>query len=247
MAPKQDNYGGEDHTTINTIIRIEAVVAIMACLSIIFIHKWFPEMKTPTYSFVFYMALTGIGSEISDLMVSGYVYSHDNLCTLQGFIGQFFDISSVFWATVVARSLYVVIVEERSITEEYTLKCHQFVWGTALVLSLLPFTTNSYGPAGPWCWITAPQTDQVRQRFAQDMGTTWRAFSFYIPIWICFFYVVYSYTVVIQTIKKYANLRDTLGQHVEGEQLRKMADSMYWFPAAFIGAWVVATVCRMYR
>jgi hypothetical protein len=30
---------------------------------------------------------------------------------------------------------------------------HCFVWGIASTCAILPFTTNSYGPAGPWCWI----------------------------------------------------------------------------------------------
>lgn len=63
--------------------------------------------------------------------------------------------------------------EQKSLMRRF----HMAVWGSALVTMLLPFTTDSYGTTGSWCWIESTDDAEV------DVGTMWRYLVLYVPLW----------------------------------------------------------------
>lgn len=92
------------------------------------------------------------------------------------------QIAQILWTVAIACVLYDVTVNLRMYHshEQSRLmrRFHAAVWGTALVTMLLPFTTNSYGNTGAWCWIKASNKEEF------DVGTMWRYLLLYIPVWL---------------------------------------------------------------
>lgn len=86
--------------------------------------------------------------------------------------------AQILWTVAIAWVLREVTVNLRMYHEgeqkALMRRFHLFVWGFSLLSMLLPFTTNSYGSAGPWCWI---------EMYPTNFGTMWRYLVLYIPIW----------------------------------------------------------------
>merc|ERR1719323_362450 len=79
--------------------------------------------------------------------------NHPNSCRFQAFLIQFGSLASILWVTVISYCIKEVVINRNNYVEEDMRLYHAFVWITSLVLSSLPFTTDSYGPASGWCWI----------------------------------------------------------------------------------------------
>lgn len=92
-----------------------------------------------------------------------------------------FQMAQILWTVAIACVLHDVTVNLRMYHphEQASLmrRFHGAVWGTALVSMLLPFTTDSYGSTGSWCWI------ETTQRSELDVGTMWRYLVLYVPLW----------------------------------------------------------------
>jgi cAMP receptor-like G-protein coupled receptor len=123
--------------------------SVLVCLS------WlrFSKLRNLRFHLVLMLAVSDIGANISYFI--GSPRDGSSLCTFQGLIQQFFQLSVVLWTGAISYLLYNIAVTQRVLSDETFLrrKMHMTVWGIATVLSLLPFTTNSYGSTGAWCWI----------------------------------------------------------------------------------------------
>ena len=78
-----------------------------------------------------------------------------SICLAQAVSMQFFDMAAILWSLIISFSLYsTVVVQKRQLSR---IGMHSGVWGTSLVLSLLPLYKGNYGQADrdadTWCWI----------------------------------------------------------------------------------------------
>jgi len=129
-------------------------------------------------------------------------------CTLQSFQTNIFDLCSLFWVASVATVINQVRVDTQFDGEKYIRNCHMIIWPLALIISILPFTTDSYGPAGGWCWIKNRNTaDKV-----------WIIAVFYGELLVIFFYIVYVYfrlyIFLLSNIEKSDDAKNLLGKVV---------------------------------
>ncbi len=101
-----------------------------------------------------------------------------------GFSCTFFSFSFSFlqYTAVLRNMCFAIVLYKLVLVPSYTFedvhleiferRLHIFVFSLAFVLASLPLTTNSYGVAGPWCWIT--QEDPT--------ALFWRMAVFYVPV-----------------------------------------------------------------
>ena len=109
------------------------------------------------------------------------------LCTIEGFIAMFtiwililsvFNIAvNLFWNIIIGKpsNIYLEIFYI-SVT-----------LGVPLVISIVPFIDNSYGPAGLWCWIEN----------RRPVGKILRFALVYIPLWIVCILLFVIFMIVI--------------------------------------------------
>jgi hypothetical protein len=62
-------------------------------------------------------------------------------------------LSSLFWVDIFGYSLYVAIVKNNKNIHEKHIKYLCFGFGIPLIISIIPYFMELYGPAGSWCWI----------------------------------------------------------------------------------------------
>jgi hypothetical protein len=221
-------------------------VSIAACLSIVFIFGYFPSMRTWSYTLVVLMVGCSIGANASLLISVEHPDDDPGLCVLQGVAMQFFDLAGSLWSVVIAFSLYSVVVLQRRIDSAFKRNSHLVVWGLSLGFTALPFTTDSYGSSGTWCWIRAPAGDT--SAWAHDAGTVWRILCFFLPIWLNIFAIAFFYYRVSTTISNYMRMSVILGAgRPNVVEMEKLSASLYLFPVVFVVAWSVATGSRVYH
>eukprot|EP00493_Phyllostaurus_siculus_P028092 UN28440 len=99
---------------------------------------------------------------------------NEYVCRFQSFVNTFGGVSSVLWVAVVSYCIYRITVIQDYFIHHYEVQFHLFCWFASLILALLPFSTESYGDIGVYCWIKDEST----------IDKIWRISSFYGPLWI---------------------------------------------------------------
>ncbi|CAC5423333.1 GCR1 [Mytilus coruscus] len=111
-------------------------------------------------------------------------------CHFQAWFLQFFDFSVLLWVACITFNLFMNVVR-RTTTEKFEWLYHVFCWGVSLVLSLLPFINDHYGPAGAWCWIES------------DVG--WRVGIYYGPLFVILIGLVITYLYIVYSLYRKAS------------------------------------------
>ncbi|CAM9599990.1 unnamed protein product [Ectocarpus sp. 13 AM-2016] len=156
-----------------------ATFSLLGSLFIIFCYARYKHLRKLSFTLVLFLAISDVGADITYFM--GNPEDNRAACVAQGALQQFFQMAQILWAVAIACVLRDVTVNLRMYHphEQSALmrRFHVAVWGSALLSTLLPFTTDSYGSTGSWCWIeTNPGSDV-------DVGTMWRYLVLYCPLW----------------------------------------------------------------
>ncbi|CAM9124871.1 unnamed protein product [Scytosiphon promiscuus] len=177
-------------------------------------------------------------------------------CVTQGALQQFFQMAQILWTVAIACVMYDVTVnirvyrphEQKGLMRRF----HLAVWGAALLSMLLPFTTDSYGSTGSWCWIeTNPEADI-------DVGTMWRYLVLYCPLWAAIAFNIAVYVRITGVLRRLsAGIGEGGGDSGGGDasaagpstdqqiRMTKFVKRLVWYPAVLIAAWTFATINRI--
>ncbi|KAH9320705.1 hypothetical protein KI387_015344, partial [Taxus chinensis] len=74
-------------------------------------------------------------------------------CYAQGYSTHFFCVASFLWTTTIAFTLHRTVVRHKTDIEELGAIFHLYVWGTSLVMTIIPSIGDGYGQTGVWCWV----------------------------------------------------------------------------------------------
>uniref|UniRef100_A0A7S2V1W1 G-protein coupled receptors family 2 profile 2 domain-containing protein n=1 Tax=Fibrocapsa japonica TaxID=94617 RepID=A0A7S2V1W1_9STRA len=112
---------------------------------------------------------------------------------------------------------------------------HIYVWGSALLLALIP--VNYYGQTTGWCWITITSVVDF------DPGTALRFFCFYVPLWLAVIFNAFAYYSVTRSV------RGMLAAQTEetSDRLLRLVRRLRWYPFIMIIAYFWATINRIYN
>jgi len=226
---ESSGFTEEESNTLYVLICFQSAIAIICGLFIVFSYYRFKDLQKRSSELVLLVTISGILCNVS------YMLAPDNKtgsaqCTAQGIMMNFWDLSVILWTTFIGYSLYCAVVLQRPAPSR--LSMHLAVWGAALMLSLVPLATQSYGDGGPWCWIAGKRPADVAFRFV----------CFYVPLWACFACNVFLYWKVASTLRRFAVLAGNRGGE---DKLTKMANNMRWYPLIFVVAWTANTFIRV--
>lgn len=212
---------------LDTLVAINvtcSVLSLIGSLTIIICYMSFEHMRTFAFRLVFFVSLSDSLACVFRLFGNPKVAA---LCDLQAFGSNAFDLASFMWAVAIAIVINVVRVRyERFDAEKFILKCHLSIWPSCLFLSILPFFSNSYGPAGGWCWIKDSTT----------IDKVWRILCFYIVLLAIFCHLVYVYSRLYRYMKA--------GDEIPDES-RAMLKKVVFFPMVVFICYFFAFVRRL--
>jgi len=176
------------------------------------------------------LSLTGMGNPID----GSVLWPEPSLgCTLQAVLRQFSLSMSMGWAVAIAYTLYLTIVVV-PVDDDHHIRFRNYSIAITLysaATAALPFTANSYGDAGPYCWIAGT-----------DTGKIFRLVSFYIPIWIAMASISYMYYLIITTLKL---LIDDANDDSHAKRLVAVVRRLMAYPAIMFLCWVFPTINRI--
>eukprot|EP00457_Paulinella_chromatophora_P007706 gb/GEZN01007730.1/.p1 GENE.gb/GEZN01007730.1/~~gb/GEZN01007730.1/.p1 ORF type:complete len:335 (-),score=26.99 gb/GEZN01007730.1/:504-1379(-) len=191
----------------------------------------FPELRSVAFRLVYYMAIADALYSLGGFF--GLPEDGTFLCYLQATLLEFPSLASNLWATLIAYTLYLSIVtgvHDPSNTVSLLIpKYHALAWGVSGTLTLLPFTTLSYGDTGSWCYIKNGKT-----------GNIWRFITFYIPIWIMIGYVSFVYFKVWRKLNEESAEEETTDR-------ARMVNRLKYYPAVLVVCYTFGTVNRIYN
>jgi len=173
FSEEQDNY-------LFQLNMVCSSLSFCGSLTVFASFVYFAHLRTFAFRLIFFIA-------VSDMIASlGRLYGQpvsSEWCQLQSFQTNVFDLCSIFWVASVATVINHVRVGTNFNGERHMRLSHMIIWPSALIISVLPFITNSYGPAGGWCWVKNDDTyDKV-----------WQIAVFYGELVIVFGYLVHVY------------------------------------------------------
>ncbi|GMH63433.1 hypothetical protein TrST_g1633 [Triparma strigata] len=216
----------QDSLILGFTLTLSAVSFIGASL-IIVSYVLFPPLRTNSFTLVTLMSLADILVIISYFL--GDPTSGTGLCTFQGLLQQFAELSSILWSTIIAWTLYTAVVHRRDTSK----MLHKFVvvgFGVPFLLALFPLTTTSYDNTGAWCWITA---DDVA-------GQLWRWLIFYGPLWSAIGFNSYSVYIVRKGLKSAFAGADEMPK-----KYKDLINKLKWYPIILVFCWFWGTVNRL--
>lgn len=113
-------------------------------------------------------------------MALGHPRDDSTKCWVQAIVTNIFPVAGVFWTTILSYMVYMNVYKQSPI-DVFSWECYCVCWGTPIILTLLPLTTNSYGYEGNansgWCFI------DERSDSPSWTLTFWVALSFYFWMW----------------------------------------------------------------
>jgi len=205
-----------------------SAVSLLGCLFIICAYLYFKEIRNLPFKLVFYLSI----NDAIHSLVFMIPYGHDGspICYIQAVGVTSTSLAEALLTVEIALVLYVAVVKEKPV-EKLEKWFTRFALTASVVAGALPFTTNSYGDSGGWCWIP----DETR-------NIPWVVITFYGPLWVIIAFNIYAYFSVIQKIKAQLNMFSG-----KEESSRQLVKKLKFYPIILVVCFLVATIDRIYN
>nr|XP_006816465.1 PREDICTED: cyclic AMP receptor-like protein A-like isoform X2 [Saccoglossus kowalevskii] len=163
--------------------RFTASLSLIGCVFMIAVIWLFKKYQFFAQRLILYLSIAALCDSIAYLM--GDLHPEGPLCDFQAWWLTFFDWCVLLWVSCITFNLFCNAVRQIK-TDRYELIYHVICWGLSLLISLLPFIGDHYGPAGAWCWING------------ENDTTWRFVIWYGPLFVIIFlmFCIYLYIII---------------------------------------------------
>jgi len=205
-----------------------SVLSFLGSVSIVSSYFVFKDLRSIAFRLVFFMSSCDIGYSVANFFGNP---EYGFFCSAQAVMLSFFSVSSMMWTACIAYTLQQAIFGENYHPEDIEKKLpryHCFSWTIAIIVTILPAFSDSYGEAGGWCWI---------QR--GGIHTTWRFFCFYLPMWSTIAYHCWVYSRI------YKRLKSLEAESEFDDNRSRMMIRIKYYPMILIVCYFFASVNRI--
>jgi hypothetical protein len=155
--------------------------------------------------------------------------SSEEVCKAQAFLLNFGVLASFIYSSIILHYLKWCIVHEKQQTRKLEAFYSLLGWGLPMVLSCIPFFTDSYKSSGNWCWIPMNGTLNKMLQVLEGYGIA--------VVVICF-----NVFCLLAISKK---LKSEILLDAEGENMRKrLMKRMVYYPFVIVVCIIPAAVNR---
>ena len=179
---------------VTTVGMISGSVSSMACLSAFFIIILFKKWQTFGQRFILYLMIST--TLISLGTVLRVAFSNNNVnttyrgfCAFAGFANQVEVWMIINTTTAITIYVFLGIVCNK-LTEKFEILYILSIFVLPLVFNWIPFINNTYGLAGPWCWIRNVDVNSCERLV---FGQALQLGLWYVPVYIIltFWFLLY--------------------------------------------------------
>ncbi|ETO09082.1 hypothetical protein RFI_28304, partial [Reticulomyxa filosa] len=151
-----------------------SALSFLGSLFIMTTYLWNQSLQKLAFQLLFYVSIADIIRSFGNLWGN---LSDGNACKAQGFLSEFGGVASFFWIGFISVIMYGIVFEkgrwDTVTVEKLKRRAHWMIWPFALILAILPLTTDSYEDTGGWCFIGHESISQV-----------WAFLCFYGWLWL---------------------------------------------------------------
>ena len=145
------DYTSDQENILVTLSIICSIFSFFGALFILFNYFMFNEFKQNfAFKLIFCVAIGDLITSVGDFF--GNPEDIHGLCVFQGILSEVGALTSIFWVTAISISIWLIISKATPPTHEDTKKwlkyMHIIIWSIIAFCTILPLTTDSYGPAG---------------------------------------------------------------------------------------------------
>jgi hypothetical protein len=190
------NLDNGQSTALKAFIFITATLSFLGSSFIIFSYYYFVELRSFPLKLITMLSVSDWFSSLQFYVgidnFANKCFEKYFACSMSATMGQFFEMASFCWTTVIAFNIYQVLVARQGErVERYEKVYHAFAWGFPMLLLVVVAATDSLGDAGNWCWIKLDHT-----------GARW--FGYYIPLLVMMMLNGYFYVKIGRGLKSFA-------------------------------------------
>ena len=184
-------FDHRENDIITLALEICNCLSLLGSLSIMVIYFSYRSLRSFAFQLIVFMSLADI------IRAVGFELSPDNRvsCEMQGILTNFGSLSSVVWTSIIAYCMYSVIVLENTDIVKHKRYFLVIAYLVPFVLSVLPLSTDSVGPAEGWCWFKKDKFEYL-----------WRIAGFYALLLIAISFNCFCYFKVIREINADLNM-----------------------------------------
>lgn len=176
-------------------VTTSSVLSILGSIFIIACYMSFKRLKTFAYQLIVCLQITDFIYNLSFVLSPIFQKQTEGnepnfICTLQGVMLQFSQLSSLFWAGVISFNIYITSVKQKSNPEQYLLLYLIAGFGIPMIIALIPAVTRTYDEIYFYCWIQG------------SIDNYYIIFFYLIPLWFTIIYIIYTIYKVKNFLEK---------------------------------------------
>ena len=183
----------EDRTKVYIANATCSCISLLGCTFIVIMYVFFEDLRGYGFKLVLVLSVFDIINCISFLLPTYDTENYSVICRTQAFVMNFSTLASVLWTTIIAWSLYKLIVH----SDTYILKKMKFfIVGTLILtigVSATPLITDDYGKNTGWCWIM--HKSDINLEFYEKL------FLYSVPVTLAIFINTVLYAIIINNLK----------------------------------------------
>ncbi|XP_024384343.1 G-protein coupled receptor 1 isoform X1 [Physcomitrium patens] len=226
---------------LTVINQCASALSFVGTFFIVMCYVLFKDLRSFAFKLVFYLSLSDMLASLFNMLGNP---GEGFLCYAQGYSSQFFSIASFLWTTTISFTLHRAAVKHKTDGEGFGAIFHVYVWGTSLMMTIIPLIGNDYGPAGAWCWVQSETA----------AGKVLRFMTFYLPLWGAILFNGIAYFQVIRVINNATSLvLIQMATELSDRQLQvqtrvdmKALNRYGYYPLILIGSFTFGTINRIY-
>lgn len=203
---------------------------------IVLCYVLFRELRKFSFKLIFYLALSDMFCSLFNILGDP---GKGFLCYTRGYTTHFVCVASFLWTTTIAFTLHRTVVRHKTDVEELGAIFHLYVWGTSLVMTIIPSIGDGYGQVGAWCLVqTTPRATKVLQFI-----------TFYAPLWGAILFNGFTYFQVNRMLNNATRIAVGMSdrqQQVDSSVDMKALNRWSYYPLILIGSWTFATLNRVH-
>ena len=222
--------------TIEIVVRLISTFAFLSSIIVLILIFILKKYRFTSQRLVLYLVLATLAYTLHAAI--GSIDMTDSiLCTIEGFVSMFTIWVLIISVCNIAVNLFwnIIIGKPSNIYLEIFYIC--VTLGLPLVISIIPFIDNSYGPAGLWCWIGNSRPLEKILRFA----------LMYVPLWITSVFLFLLFIII--TAKLLYEVRRWGPYHPQTDKKKNLIQReikpLIRYPITFLIFCIIPTINRV--
>lgn len=246
-----DPFSSKTFSIVAALAAASGFVSFLASCFAVFVIILFRKWKFFSQRLVFYLAISTVLASFS-VVIARTDYdnqpsaSDNHFCKFAAFFSQvasWMVLNSFAFITI---SLFVRAFFNKNL-DKFEIVLALLIFLFPLLLNWIPFIEDTYGRAGPWCWI---RTKDAVTCDNHELGRILQIVLWYMPLYVTMFITLILYILVLIKLeynrRKWTSTLDPQAQKNHEKALKNEVLSLLAYPVIFFASNVLLLIVRIH-